>query len=284
MSLVSMIISLFAVYDIKWLPHYPYNNMFVPGTLIEIVILGYILGERANEHRRQQVQTQQQLIDQLQENLRQKAKLLQIRDEIARDLHDEMGATLTSIAISTKLAQKKINGQQPEITPILEQIQTDSEETIHSLRNTVWALNPDNDAPEKLIERMRAAGFQLLANQGISFDFESNLAPDALPSFSMEQRRNVYFVFREAIHNVAKHAQATRVAVRIFRQSGEWHIRIADNGIGFEPMQTSDGNGLTNFQKRATEGGFMVNVCSEAGKGTTVEMRIPARETTHIGG
>ena len=148
MSLVSMIISLFAVYDIEWLPHYPYNNLFVPGTLIEIVILGYILGERANEHRQQQVHTQQQLINQLQENLNQKNRLLQIRDEIARDLHDEVGATLTSIAISTKLVQKKSGPVRTDITPILEQIQTDSQDTIHSLRDTVWHSTPITTPPK----------------------------------------------------------------------------------------------------------------------------------------
>lgn len=282
-SLVAMIISLFAVYDIEWLPHYPYNNLFVPGTLIEIVILGYILGERANEHRRQQVRTQQQLIAQLQENLNQKTELLHIRDEIARDLHDEVGATLTSIAISTKLVQKKVGPDRTEISSILEQIQTDSQDTIHTIRDTVWALNPDNDAPEKLLERMRAVGYQVLANQDITLTFESSLAPDELPPFSMEQRRNIYFVFKESLHNIVKHAQATGVAVQIFRQASELHIQIADNGTGFEPTQTGEGNGLKNFQKRASEGGFAVSICSEPGRGTTVEMLIPVQQTTTIG-
>ena len=223
----------------------------MPGTFVEIMMLGYILGDRASQHRRQQVRTQLKLIDQLQENLNQKNKLLQIRDEIARDLHDEVGATLTCIAISTKLVQKKLGPDRTDITPILEQIQTDSQDTIHSLRDTVWALNPDNDAPEKLIERMRAAAFQLLSNQDIVLTFENDVSIPELPVFSMEQRRNIYFVFKEAIHNIVKHAQATRVMVRLFRQAGALYIRIADNGKGFEPFQTSEGNGLTNFQKRA---------------------------------
>lgn len=283
-GLIGMIISMFAVYDIDWLPHYPYNNMFVPGTLVEIIMLAYILADRASQQRRQQVRTQQQLIDQLHENLRHKAKLLQIRDEIARDLHDEVGATLTSIAISTKLVQKKIGLKRTDISPILEQIQTDSQETIHSLRDTVWALNPDNDSPEKLLERMRGVGFQLLANQDIALAFEQEVSASDLPAFSMAQRRNLYYVFKEAIHNIVKHAQATRVTVRVFRQAGELHIRITDNGKGFEPVPKRDGNGLANFQKRASEGGFSVAVCSDLGWGTTIEMRIPVRETTHIGG
>lgn len=279
-SLIGMIVSMFALYGLAWLPSVPYNNMFVPGALIEIVMLGYILGERANQHREQQNQTQQLLIEQLQENLRQKNKLLQIRDEIARDLHDEVGATLTAIAISTKLVQKKVGPKRTEVTPILEQIQTNSQDTIHSLRDTVWALNPDNDAPEKLIERMRTVSFQLLTSQGIRLQFECEMQAHELPVLSMEQRRHIYFVFREALHNIAKHAQASYAEVLISRKVNEVYVRITDNGIGFEPTFTGEGNGLKNFQKRATEGSFQVVVCSAVGRGTTVEMQIPGPNTS----
>ncbi len=113
-SLVSMIISMLTLYNIFGLPFLPYNNFFVPGTLIEIVILGFVLAKRVNQQRNEQNQTQQQLILQLQENLQQQNKLLQIRDEIARDLHDEVGATLTSIATSAKVIQKKVSAYHPE--------------------------------------------------------------------------------------------------------------------------------------------------------------------------
>ena len=271
-SLVGMIVSMFALYDITWLPYLPYNNLFVPATLIEVVMLGYILAE---QHRRQQNQTQQQLITQLQENLRQRDQLLHIRDEIARDLNDEVGATLTAIATSTKLVQKKINGQQPDIIPILQQIQTDSRQTILSLRETVWALNPDNDGPDKLLERLRAVAHQLLAPAGIALTFVNEVALSELPDFSMAQRRNLYLVVKEALHNIVKHAQATRADVLIDQQGNELQLRIADNGQGFELGKGGEGNGLKNFQKRALEGSFAVTVQSELGEGTVVEVRVP---------
>lgn len=181
------------------------------------------------------------------------------------------------------MVQKKVGPGRTEITPILEQIQTDSQDTIRTIRDTVWALNPDNDAPEKLLERMRAVGFQVLANQDIDLTFECSLDANELPPFSMEQRRNIYFVFKEALHNIVKHAQATCVGILISRQSGELRIRISDNGQGFKPTQTGDGNGLKNFQKRASEGGFLVTVCSQPGQGTTVELKIQSEQTTNIG-
>ena len=271
-SLIAMIISMFALYSISWLPFIPYNNLFVPGTLIEIIILGYILAQRANQHRKEQFQTQQQLIVQLQENLCQQNKLLQIRDEIARDLHDEVGATLTSIATSAKVIQKKVGTKNPEANSILDQIKTDSEEAIHTIRDTVWALNPDNDAPEKLFEKMRSVGFKLLTTQDIAFVFENEVPAAQLPVFTMEQRRNLYLVYKEAIHNIAKHSHATNAQVRIFQQTNALHIRISDDGKGFNCHQNGEGNGLKNFQKRAEEGGFEVNVSSREGIGTIIEM------------
>lgn len=273
-SMVSMMVSLVALYGFEWLPFLPYNNAFVPGTLIEIIILGYVLGDQANGHRRQQYRTQQKLIIQLQENLKQKNKLLQLRDEIARDLHDEIGATLTSIAISTKLVQKKLGTRQNGIASILDQIQADSQETIHTIRDTVWALNPDNDSPEKLFERMQATGYQILAHQDITFTFSNRMLPEQLPAFSMEQRKNIYYVFREALHNITKHAHASQVDVQIADQPGLIQINIKDNGQGFDMSSASEGNGLMNFQKRAIEGAFTVIITSQPMQGTNVEVQI----------
>ena len=271
-GLTSMIIAILALYDISWLPHYPYNNFYFIGSLLEIVLLGFVLAERVSQHRKEQFQTQQQLIVQLQENLHQQNKLLQIRDEIARDLHDEVGATLTSIATSAKVIQKKFGTKNLEANSILSQIKTDSEEAIHTIRDTVWALNPENDAPEKLLEKMKAVGFKLLTTHEIAFVFENELPIVKLPIFTMEQRRNLYLVYKEAIHNIAKHAHATNAQVRIFQQANTLHIRISDDGQGFDCLKNTEGNGLKNFQKRAKEGGFEVNVSSGEGIGTIIEM------------
>ncbi|MFN8356543.1 MAG: 7TM-DISM domain-containing protein [Spirosomataceae bacterium] len=280
-SLTSMIISMFALYNIAWLPFLPYNNFFVPGTLIEIIMLGFILAERANRHKKEQTQTQQQLIVQLQENLLQQNKLLQIRDEIARDLHDEVGATLTGIATSAKVVQKKIDSQQYELKAVLGQMKNDSEEAIHTIRDTIWALNPDNDAPEKLIEKMKATGFKLLMPHDIVFAFENEVPVNQLPAFSMEQRRNLYLVYKEALHNVAKHSEATHAQVRIYLQNETFHIRISDDGKGFDCATKTEGNGLKNFQKRAKEGGFEVKVHSDQNTGTEVTLLISVLDSLY---
>lgn len=272
----AMLISILTLYNISWLPFYPYNYTFVFGSVVEMIVFAYAV---AQQHRWQQQQTQQELIAQLQENLRQRDKLLHIRDQIARDLHDEVGATLTSIAISTKLVQKKVAAEQTDIEPILAQIKADSEETIYSIRDTVWALNPDNDAPEKFMERLRTVAFQILANQNITLTFESDVKLAALPPFSMEQRRNLYLVYKETLHNIVKHAQASKVHIQIGQAEGIFQVSISDNGRGFDQRAHADGNGLVNFQKRAKEGGFTVELRSKPGTGTTVSMKASVHET-----
>ena len=183
-----------------------------------------------------------------------------------------MGATLTSIATSAKVIQKKNGSTHSQTNAILDQIKTDSEEAIHTIRDTVWALNPDNDAPEKLLEKMKAVGFKLLTTHDIAFVFENEVPVAKLPVFTMEQRRNIYLVYKEAIHNIAKHSHATNAQVRIYQQTNALHIRISDDGEGFDCTQKVEGNGLKNFQKRAKEGGFEVNVSSGEGIGTIIEM------------
>ncbi|GAA4470560.1 hypothetical protein GCM10023189_59360 [Nibrella saemangeumensis] len=274
-GLTSMIIGILSLFEIVWLPYYPFNNAYFVGSLVEIFILGLVLAERTSKERQQQTITQQQLITQLQENLQQRDKLLRIRDEIARDLHDEVGATLTSIAISTKLVQKKVNGQQPDIQPILAQIKADSEETIHTIRDTVWALNPDNDAPGRLLERLRTVAVTMLTNQGILLNVDCDVVSDALPPFSMEQRRNIYLTVKEALHNIIKHAQATGVSLQIGLADRQLEITISDNGRGFDPAAHTEGNGLLNFQKRAGDGNFSVQVTSVKDVGTAVAIRVP---------
>ncbi len=275
-GLSSMLLSYMAVYNISWLPYLPYNQTHIVGSIVEIIIFAYAI---ANQHRQQQQHTQQELIAQLQENLRQQDKLLRIRDEIARDLHDEVGATLTSIAISTKLVQKKVAAEQSDINPILDQIKADSEDTIHSIRDTVWALNPDNDAPEKFLERLRTVAFQLLANGSIDLTFDRTVELEALPPFSMELRRNLYLAYKEALHNIVKHAEASEVHIQISQSEGLFQVIISDNGRGFDRAVPADGNGLVNFQKRANEGGFTLELRSEPGSGTTICMKASIQET-----
>jgi Histidine kinase/Y_Y_Y domain len=208
-------------------------------------------------------------------NLRQKVKVQAIRNRIATDLHDEVGSTLNSIAIFSRLVEKKTDKKNLEIMSLLDKIKTNSEETISTIRDTVWAINPDNDSVDLLFEKMRSVAYQILTAEGITLNFVNKIEENKSLKMSMEQRRNVYLIFKEAINNIVKHAQATEVNVGIERKNNEIKLSINDNGKGFETNNDFEGNGLKNYQKRANEGFLSVSLSSEIGKGTAIEVLIP---------
>lgn len=201
---------------------------------------------------------------------RQKLKMQYVRNQIAADLHDEVGSNLNSIAIYTEVLRKEAKGKSTEI---LDRITANSKESVSLMQDTVWMINPKNDSTEKLLERMKSFASGVLASKNISLDFNS---PDDLKkiTFSMEHRKNCYLIFKEAINNIVKHAEATKVIVDITKNKDEVEIKITDNGKGFDTNTLYEGNGLQNFKERAEEAEFELKVDSKINKGTVVEMRI----------
>lgn len=206
-------------------------------------------------------------------DFRQKLKMQHVRNQIASDLHDEVGSNLSSIAIFVEVLRQRVQQNNPELLPILNKITDNSEETVTLMRDTVWAINPNNDSTEKLLEKMRSFGLQLLSAKDIVFTFEYQLDLKKT-TFSMEQRRNLYLVYKEALNNIAKHAQANQAYCVIFKQHNTLHIQISDNGKGFDTEQIFEGNGLNNFKSRSQEESLQVSVTSGIGKGTVVEILI----------
>jgi signal transduction histidine kinase len=207
-------------------------------------------------------------------NFREKMKVETIRQKIASDLHDEVGATLSSIAIATRVVQKKLGNQANGLSPILEQIKEDSEATIQTVRDTVWAINPENDSVEMLFEKMRSFALQILTVQQISLDFKNEYKFNKSLKMSMEQRRSLYLIYKEALNNIAKHAKATKVKVRILPMKAGFILAVNDNGKGFDCHVIHEGNGLKNFKKRADESFMEFKIKSKIGRGTDLEVMV----------
>lgn len=208
-------------------------------------------------------------------NFRQKLKMQAIRYRIAADLHDEVGATLSSIAISTNLIQRKVGISRPDIQPMLDAIRADSEETIYTIRDTIWAINPDNDSLDKLFEKLRSFAYQVLTAQGIALDFRNDLTNANNLTMSMEQRRNVYMMAKEAINNIAKHAAATKASIGISRTTDGIGLTISDDGCGFDTTMGYEGNGLKNFRQRAEASFITLSLTSAPGRGTCLTLDVP---------
>ena len=206
-------------------------------------------------------------------NLRQQLKLQDVRNNIAADLHDEVGSNLNSIAIYVALLKKK---SPKELLPILDKITFNSTESIQLMQDTIWAIQAKNDDFQKFIDRMRGFSTEILAAKGIALSFD-NQVQSHKNLLTMETRKNAYLIYKEAINNIVKHAQASKVDVRIEVQREHILISVIDNGIGFDTQQTTDGNGLYNFVERAAHHEMHLAVESIIGQGTKILLEIPLR-------
>lgn len=203
--------------------------------------------------------------------INQLLKLQRVRNTIAQDLHDDVGSTMTTISILSEVAQQN---KEPETTGrLLTDIGSHSRQLLDKLDDIVWSVNPKNDSLQQITLRMKQLAIDLLGNKNIKVNFDTPDNIDSVP-MKMESRRNLYLIYKEALHNISKYSQATQVDVRIAHAGKYIEMEIADNGIGFDTATAKKGNGLSNMLERAVQSGGECKVISGPGKGTRIIVRI----------
>ncbi len=200
--------------------------------------------------------------------LRQEMEMRQVRNHIASDLHDEIGATLSGIGILSKIAKQQIDENHPS-HQLLERINEDASHIGSTMDDIVWSVNPQNDDLEKIIARMSRYAAELFDAKEIDYQI---LIPENLKDvkLEMEQRRDVYLIFKEAVNNLVKYSKCTHAIVEIKFENNFFELRISDNGKGFDITQETHRNGLKNMKSRATNLDGKLNIQSEIGKGTEI--------------
>jgi signal transduction histidine kinase/ligand-binding sensor domain-containing protein len=208
--------------------------------------------------------------------LRQLLKLQAIRNRIARDLHDEIGSTLSSISLSSTIIQNQLKGSHPEADKMLRQVSSNTDQMMEALSDIVWAIDTRNDRFDNIVNRMRALAIEILEPSNISIQFEVSEDIRDL-HLDMQQRKNLYLIFKEAINNIAKYSGCEQVKVDINRQPNKTVVmHIQDNGKGFDVAElygegkSLSGNGIRNMKKRAEELGGTMTIDSVPGAGTNV--------------
>jgi ligand-binding sensor domain-containing protein len=192
-------------------------------------------------------------------------KLVRMRLRIASDLHDEVGSNLGSIALLTEVIPQHSQFPSEEIA----ELRRIALETAGSLRDIVWFLDPAGENMEDLVLRMKDTARTMLS--GITFDFQADgVAGAAAPTLHF--RRNVFPMFKEILHNIVKHAHASRVQIDVKIASRKFELRVRDNGAGFYEKRLRKGNGLKNLQRRADELGGVLEVRSRSGEGTSISL------------
>jgi signal transduction histidine kinase/ligand-binding sensor domain-containing protein len=204
----------------------------------------------------------------------QRRQLARVRDHIAKDLHDDMGSTLSSIRIFSEVAQAQLAGQHPQTAAILQRISQNASTLAESMQDIIWTIKPQQDGLADVVSRMREFGLRLTEAKGIAFEMQETEPFPAL-TLSLEQRRNVYLIFKETVNNAVKYAECTQLTVQLRVHGRQLHLRIADNGRGFDPATERIGNGLANLRARARDIGGQAILTSAPAAGTVLELTAP---------
>jgi len=200
----------------------------------------------------------------------QRNKTTQVRSEISRNLHDEVGANLTNISLSSLLAQRQLHDQ-AVVGQLLERIYLDSQQVSESMREIVWSINPDIDTLGEALPRMLQYASGLLEANGIELETAITAEVEGF-RLDMRERRDFYLVFKEAVNNLARHSNASRALIRFFRSGHGLVMIVKDNGTGFDTRFPMLHNGLKNMKERARWHGWRLNISSEPGQGTDVTL------------
>jgi signal transduction histidine kinase/ligand-binding sensor domain-containing protein len=193
-----------------------------------------------------------------------------IRNRIAQDLHDEVGSNLSSISLMSELIQKDGKIDQGGFEKI-QRIQKVAKGSSQAMRDIVWLTNPSSDNIKDLISKMNEVANDMLGNIKWQFDFPQNISDIKLIP---EVKRNIFFIYKESLNNILKHANAQKVNVDMKVIDKKMWLTIKDDGDGFDISKSFSGNGLKNLRSRANEIKGDLSVESSLNNGTTINLLV----------
>jgi len=212
--------------------------------------------------------------------LRHAIAVERVRSQIAADLHDGVGASLSRIAILSEVVRQQANSALPDALPALTAISDNARAVIDDMSDAVWFIDPQVDNLQQVVVRARALASELFDGQRIRWTIEAAGDASHVPLAS-EQRRHVYLVIKEALTNVLRHAQASNVVVFVTASRGRLRIEVTDDGIGLDGKARNHsaaggGHGLENMRRRASALGGTAQIESPAkGRGTHIVVDVP---------
>ena len=198
-------------------------------------------------------------------------EVVAMRTRIATDLHDDIGANLTRIAVLSEVVRRQAHA---DTDAHLASIATVARESITAMSDIVWAIGPGHDSLTDLTSRMREHAGEVFAANGATLTFTAP-AIDRDPRLSVDTRRDVYLVFKEAVNNAARHSGCSRVHVSLQSDGSGLILTVADDGAGFDIASEDKGNGLASMRSRATRLGARFDIRSRPGRGTTLRLEVP---------
>ena len=208
--------------------------------------------------------------------LEQRHAIEKERGRIAKDIHDDLGSSLTRIMMLGERAEEGL-ARNEEVGTHVRKIVSSARSTVQAMDEIVWAVNPNNDTLEGLVEYLTHYADEFFENTEVSCRLE---IPVELPACVLpaEFRHDLFLIVKEAFHNVLKHSKATKMRVCVAATSTTLEIQLEDNGEGFEPGAARNGrrgNGLQNMRRRIEAHGGSLTIESANGKGTRIKAEVP---------
>jgi signal transduction histidine kinase len=206
--------------------------------------------------------------------LKQKLAIAEMREKISQNLHDDIGATISSLHIYSSLAQSSLDDKPIKAKEMLGRISEQSKMLMENMNDMVWSMKADADDAMTLNTRIINFGAELLTAKNIQCKYK--IDEDAFRCFkNYDDRKNILLILKEGLNNIAKYSHATQALVSLEKDAGHMTMEIWDNGIGFEPPKTNKGNGLKNMQARAKALNGSFTLITAPGNGTRLQFHIP---------
>ncbi len=214
--------------------------------------------------------------------VRQLLELERVRTRIATDLHDDIGASLSRVAILSEVVRQQNRGHNGESEGRLAEIANSARELVDSMSDIVWSVDPRRDDLGNVVTRVRQFGADIFEAQGI--EWELQVTPDLEKTkLTPEQRRDIFLICKEALNNVARHAGCRRATLSLRVSGQQILVEIKDDGRGFAATVVENGrggHGLANMRARAARLGGSLGIASDPGHGTQLNLSIPLHRRT----
>lgn len=207
------------------------------------------------------------------------ARLLELermRTRLAADLHDDIGASLSEIALLSEIVKERHTLSEASAGRILTEIADKARDLVDTMSDIVWAIDPRRDDLQSVILRIRETASEALGAKGIACHIRTPEALEAI-RLSPDQRRHLYLILKEGITNIVRHANCTVASLTMSLEDRRLIVEIGDNGCGFDRSAPHSGHGLANMRMRAAELGGQLHIESEPGRGTRLTLIVPLR-------
>ena len=196
--------------------------------------------------------------------VRRLIELERVRTRIAADLHDDIGASLSLMAMLSEVARRQALQGNFKVGDSLSSIAASSRELIDAMSDIVWAINPNKDRFSELVKRMRRFASDVFSSRDIALQFDA-AGHDHDFKLGADARREIFFIVKEGVNNIARHSACTEAVIILKVQDRSLIVELRDNGKGFAPSEANEGNGLNSMRARARKLGGDFELVSSNG-------------------